>query len=269
MEHEPPGRPPPGPPEEEAHVDADLEPRCPRCNAPYEPTQEYCLECGLRLVPLPAFYRRVDVWTRDSPVWLWGALAALLAVALIAGAIVAAAAAGDDDEQAAPSAPVPTILTETGLTDPGTLTVDTLPITTDPFTTTTNPFTTTTDPFTTTGFTTTLQTTTTYPTTSTAPTTTSPSGTISWPVGRDGHTVILRSVPVAEGRSAADAAAEDALDAGLPQVGVLNSSDYSSLNPGYYVTFTGIYDTADEAVNAVPRARNAGFALAYARQIAD
>ena len=266
MAHEPPGRSPPGPPEEEAHAEADLEPRCPRCNAPYEPNQEYCLECGLRLVPLPAFYRRLDIWTRDSPVWLWGALGALLAVALIAGAIVAAAAAGDDDE-AAPSAPVPTSLTtDTGFTDPGTITIDTLPITTDPFTTTTNPFTTT--GFTTTSFTTTLQTTSTLPTTSTT-TTTNPSGTISWPVGRDGHTVILRSVPVAEGRSAADQAAEDALDAGLPQVGVLNSSDYSSLNPGYYATFTGIYNTADEAVNAVPRARNAGFALAYARQIAD
>jgi hypothetical protein len=268
---EPPPRDPP--PEERPPADPgardpeEPELRCSRCGAPYERNQEYCLECGQRLVPLPAFYRRLDVWSRDSPVWLWAALLALLAVALVAGAIVAAAAAGDDDEEGSrASIPVvttsPTTTDTVGvITDPGTITLDT---------TTTGPLTTTTDPLTTTILpTTSTFTTTTLPTTTTSPTTTSPSGTISWPTATDGWTVILRSVPTSEGRSEADAAAEDALDAGLPEVGVLDSSNFSSLNPGYYATFTGVYDTRDEAVNALPRARNSGFPLAYAREVAD
>jgi hypothetical protein len=149
----------------------------------------------------------------------------------------------------------------TNITDPGTITLDT---TTSPFTTTTGPFTTTILPTTST-----LQTTTTFPTTTTSPTTTNPSGTISWPAGTDGWTVILKSVPKGEGRREADAAAQDALDAGLPEVGVLDSSNYSSLNSGYYATFTGVYDSRNEAVNALPRARNSGFPLAYAREVAD
>jgi hypothetical protein len=265
---EPPSRESPPPPPEQGPPPGPAEPelRCPRCGAPHERDQEYCLECGLRLVPLPAFYRRLEVWSRDSPVWLWAALVALLAVALVAGAIVAAAAAGDDDEEGSrASVPVvttsPTTTDTVGvITDPGTITLDT----TGPLTTTTGPFTTTLLPTTST-----LQTTTTLPTTTTSPTTTTPSGTISWPAGKDGWTVILKSVPTSDGRSEADAAAQDALDAGLPEVGVLDSSNYSSLNPGYYATFTGVYDTRDEAINALPRARNSGFPLAYAREVAD
>ena len=64
-------------------------------------------------------------------------------------------------------------------------------------------------------------------------------------------------------------AAQRAINAGLPEVGVLNSSDYSSLNPGYYATFTGIYDSENEAEGALPRARSSGFPLAYTRRVAD
>ena len=75
---------------------------CPRCGAPHDPLQEYCLECGLRLVALPRErYTRTIVWSRESPVWLWIALAALLLVALAAGGIVALAAT-DDDKEASP-----------------------------------------------------------------------------------------------------------------------------------------------------------------------
>jgi hypothetical protein len=265
---EPPSRQSPPPPPEQGPPPGPDEPelRCPRCGAAHERNQEYCLECGLRLVPLPAFYRRLEVWSRDSPVWLWAALLALLAVALVAGAIVAAAAAGDDDEEGS-RASIPVVTTSPSttdtvgvITDPGTITLDT----TSPLTTTTGPFTTTLLPTTST-----LQTTTTLPTTTTSPTTTTPSGAISWPAGTDGWTVILKSVPKSDGRSEADAAAQEALDAGLPEVGVLDSSNYSSLNPGYYATFTGVYDTNNEAINALPRARNSGFPLAYAREVAD
>jgi hypothetical protein len=80
---------------------------------------------------------------------------------------------------------------------------------------------------------------------------------------------VLKSTPVAQGRGPADAAAQQAIRNGLREVGVLNSSSYSSMNPGYYVTFTGVYDTKNEAENALPRARNAGFPTAYDREVSN
>jgi hypothetical protein len=81
--------------------------------------------------------------------------------------------------------------------------------------------------------------------------------------------VVLKSTPVAEGRGPAESAAQQAINRGLPEVGILNSSNYSTLNPGYYVTFTGVYDTQNEAENALPRARSSGFPTAYVREVAD
>ena len=124
-------------------------------------------------------------------------------------------------------------------------------------------------PPTTTTTTPTQPTTTTQPTTSTQPTTTTPGTIISWPAGTDGYTVVLKSTPTAQGRGPADAAAQQAINAGLRQVGVLNSSDYSSMNPGYYVTFTGVYTTESQAQAALPNARSKGFPTAYVRRVAD
>lgn len=246
---------PPAQPQPEGTVEPER--RCPRCEAPYDRYQEYCLECGLRLVPLPGTYARREIWSRESPIWLWAALAALLLVALVAGAIVAVAATRDDEPGGSP-----VVTAGSGTTDTiGTL--DTAPTLTFG---TTAP-TTTMAPTTTLPPTTTIQPTTTLSTTTT---TTGGSGTIiSWPTNRNGYTVILRSTRTSEGRGEADAAAQRAINAGLPEVGVLNSSEYSSLNPGYYATFTGIYDSQREAENALPRARSAGFPLAYVRRVAD
>jgi hypothetical protein len=225
---------------------------CPRCGAPNDPLQEYCLECGLRLVALPRErYTRTIVWSRESPVWLWLALGALLLVALAAGGIVALAAT-DDDEGASPgvsSQPVTTV--------PVTPTLDTV----TGESTITIPPPTTTAP--------TLPTTTTTTTTSTQPTTTTSGTIISWPAGTDGYTIVLKSTPTAQGRGPADAAAQQAINAGLRQVGVLNSSEYSSLNPGYYVTFTGVYTTESQAEGALTNARSKGFPTAYVRRVAD
>jgi hypothetical protein len=49
---------------------------------------------------------------------------------------------------------------------------------------------------------------------------------------------------------------------------VLDSSLYASLQPGYYVVFTGIYASKADADAAVATARQAGFGGAYSRQIA-
>ncbi len=92
---------------------------------------------------------------------------------------------------------------------------------------------------------------------------------MSWPSGDDGFTVVLKSTPVSEGRGPAESAAQQAINRGLPEVGILSSSNYSTLNPGFYVTFTGVYDSQSEAENALPRARSSGFPTAYVREVAD
>jgi hypothetical protein len=230
--------------------------RCPRCAAPYEPLQEYCLECGQRLVALPTEgYTRTIVWSRESPVWLWIALLALLLVALAAGAIVALAATDDDQEggpasSAESTVPVPPPTTGPITVEPPTSPTEiTIPTTSTVFPSTTFP-------------------TTTFPTTTTQPTTTT--STIQfWPPGTDGFTVVLKSTPVSEGRGPAESSAQQALNAGLPEVGILDSSNFTTLNPGYYVTFTGVYDSQNEAENALPRARSSGFPTAYVREVAD
>jgi hypothetical protein len=96
----------------------------------------------------------------------------------------------------------------------------------------------------------------------TAPTTgtlTSPSvgsgGAVEWPAGEDGWTIVLASVPQAEGRRVALDRARRARGRGLPTVGILDSSRYASLHPGYWVVFTGIYASEAEATSALQRAR--------------
>jgi hypothetical protein len=250
----PPPPPPSGPGVPPPPVPPPPEPGlCPRCGAPHDPYQEYCLECGLRLPP-PYGMRSGEIWSRDSPVWLWAALLALLLVALVAGAIVAIAATRGDNE-GGPRAVGPVVST-------GPSTTDTVGIITQPPTVTINP------PTTTFGSTTTLPTTTVGSTT-TLSTTTTATGNVTWPAGKDGYSIFLKSVPTSEGRAKADAAAQRARNNGLSQVGVLNSSDFSSLRPGYWVTFTGIYDTQQQANAALPNARARGFPTAYTRPVRD
>ena len=265
---EPPADVPPAPPP----APSDDPYRCPRCGAPHDAFQEYCLECGMRLValrPAGASWRR-DVWTRESPLWFWATFLALLLVALVAAAIVIAAT--DDDERGSrgggQTGPGPT---SSLFAIPTDVTTGTLPAT-PPSPATTATATVPTFPGTTTGPPPTSPTTTaadgtTRTTTTSATTTTGPSGTvIAWP-SRDGYTVILDSIPVSRGRSRAVARAETAIDRGLDEVGVLNSSDFASLRAGYYVVFTGIHDTESQARAAVPGARSAGYPRAYPREI--
>jgi hypothetical protein len=221
---------------------------CPRCGAPHDLYQEYCLECGLRLPPPFPVHR--EIWTRESPVWLWAALLALLLVAAAAGAIVAVAATGDDEKQAGRT------------TSQVATTAPTVPIIPTGETITIAP------PPTTTGIAT-LPTTSLATTTATTTTGTTTAGLTTWPAGKDGFTIVLKSVRTSEGRGEADAAAQTARANGLPQVGVLNSSDFSSLTPGYYVAFSGIYDTEAQAVAALPNARSKGFPTAYVREVRD
>ena len=245
--------PPPPPPPEAASPPAPPEPgRCPNCGAPHDVYQEYCLECGRRLPGAYVGGRYAEVWRRDSPIWLWAALAALLLVALVSGAVVALAAT-DDVKNSEPASSIPVVSTAPSTTD-------TVGVVTQPPTITITPPTTT---LSTTTFSTTTFGTTTFGTTTTT------GSNVTWPPNKDGFTVVLKSVPTSNGRSQAESAANKARTNGLSQVGILNSSDFSSLNPGYYVTFTGIYDTQSQANAALPNARSKGFPTAYVREVSN
>ena len=97
----------------------------------------------------------------------------------------------------------------------------------------------------------------TVPTTSTLPSPSEGPAAASgeWPAGEDGWTIVLASVPQTKGMRAADARAADARRSGLDQVGILDSSRYASLHPGYWVVFTGVYDSEAEATSALEPAR--------------
>lgn len=76
-----------------------------------------------------------------------------------------------------------------------------------------------------------------------------------WPAGTEGWTVVLGSFPQTGGRATAEAKARRARARGLTQVGVLDSSRYASLHPGYWVVFSGVYASEAEATSTLERAR--------------
>ncbi len=84
-----------------------------------------------------------------------------------------------------------------------------------------------------------------------------PSGVADWPTDEDGWTIALAAVPQTTGRATAIARARAARAKGLPQVGVLDSSRYASLHPGYWIVFTGVYSSEAEATSALEEARSA------------
>jgi hypothetical protein len=81
-----------------------------------------------------------------------------------------------------------------------------------------------------------------------------------WP-GGSGYTAILASVSSeGEARSIQTEATGKGLDAG-----VLFSSDYSSLRPGYWVVFSGVFQNADGAEERAEHAHELGYSEAYPR----
>jgi hypothetical protein len=96
----------------------------------------------------------------------------------------------------------------------------------------------------------------TLPTTSTLPSPEAgPAGIVEWPAGEDGWTIVLASLPQTEGRRAALVRTRQARRKGLSPVGILDSSRYASLHPGYWIVFTGIYGSEAEATSALQPAR--------------
>jgi hypothetical protein len=217
---------------------AAVDGRCPRCGAPRERNQEYCVECGLRLPllrgPIPALRRR---WIRRLAWypgdWVWVSLLTLLVAA--AGAAVAVAFGRGPHSSGATTAVAPT---PRRITTAATVTP--LPSAPEPGATTQK---------------------------TTPASTVAANGRMGWPARRNGWTIVLFSYPQPSGTTAPFSLATRAAHAGLPEVGVLDSGQFSSLHPGYYIVFTGVYSTASEAEAALRSVRASGFGSAYTRQI--
>jgi hypothetical protein len=214
---------------------------CPRCGTAYTLGQEYCLECGLRLPGRGGLFSGVaTAWARRGWYpgdWAWPVLVFLVLAGI--GALAAILLTGGNGNTGTIVAVPPPVSTGggQGVTVPTTPT-HTTPIVTQPPPTTTPP--------------------------TTAPH--SSNQLTSWPT-RDGYTVVLQSIPAGASRANAVRTAKQALAAGLPQVGVLDSAQYSSLHPGYYVVFSGVYPSSAAAAAHIAEAQRAGFRAAYARPI--
>jgi hypothetical protein len=112
-----------------------------------------------------------------------------------------------------------------------------------------------------------LQTTTEAAVPPTLPTTTQrPSALTAWTLA-DGYTVVLVSLPRANGRARAEDEAKLAIAKGLTDVGVIDSNEFSGLAPGYFVVFSGVFQTGSAAEAHLANADAAGFHAAYERHI--
>ena len=90
---------------------------------------------------------------------------------------------------------------------------------------------------------------------------------VAWPANKNGWTIVLDSVPTTNGRAGAVGEGKQASRLGLKPVGVLDSADFSSLHPGYYVVFFGIYGNEAEAQSHVIEAHRRGYRETYPRRI--
>ncbi len=209
---------------------------CPHCGAVCDSYQEYCLGCGERLsdssvvtADLAERLRRVVPATEND--WFWPILAALVVAALAATfAIIATRQPGTTTYEAlGPTVSQQTVTTPTA----SSVTTSTKPASS----------------------------------TSTSPTTPAfAKGLVAWP-NRPAYTIVLASIPAVMGRQNAKEKALAAVKAGLTSVGVLDSSDYSSLHPDYYVVFAGIFSSERQAVEHLAEARRAGFPQPYVKRV--
>jgi septal ring-binding cell division protein DamX len=227
------------PPPDETVPAGPPERRCPRCGSTLAPDQEWCLACGAA-----ADTEIVEARGWRVPLYLGGGLAALAVIGVVLAILALANQKEEQPGQAAnpsPSAvaPLPTQPAPTPTTPPLETSTPGATETVTPAPTETAPpdATPTQDPG----------------TTSTFP---------GWS-GQDGdYTVILKS---SSSQSSAESFAQEAQDAGHT-VGVLNSDDFSSLNSGYWVVFSGTYATEDEAETALDDLKS-DYSDAYIRQI--
>ena len=207
---------------------------CPRCGALVEPGQEYCLECGLRQPGGGLAANVGTAWQRRVPGRLWPILAALLVAAVMTGVAILISRGNDDGG--------PSVINATGPSSISTPSTETVP--TEPTTTAATE-------------------------SETTPTATEPPPApeiVDWPPSQNGYTIVIASLPAGGGRAQAIRKAREVLATGLPEVGVIDAGEFSSLHPGYYVVFSGIYDDQRAALQGVGRVQRL-YPAAYIRQI--
>jgi len=231
-------------------------PICASCGEPHEISQEYCLQCGARVFPARQALQ-------PSPLWAWATVVSLALIAIVAGVIVAILATqdGSSDAEAAPAALAEEIRVQPLPPPPAPVPVeDPTPVPTPP---------------------TTIELDSDLPDNGSPPLPLTPEElpedpvdpeppsveADEWPLDASGFTVILASIPESRGRAAADIEASNAEAAGLPKVGVLDSSSFSSLRPGYWVVFSGMYDALVGARSNLANARSSGYPSAYTREV--
>jgi len=218
----------------------DVRSLCPHCGAVCEPYQEYCLSCGERLFEAGSVATSLaERWRYLLPFsnggWSWSVLVALTIAVLAATFAILATQINQTKTLQELGPPVHPTTAETG-----TVTDQTVTGTTTPTTTRSKP---PKPPIDSTGL-------------------------IDWP-GPPDYTVVLASIPISGGKGGARQKALEALNAGLGDVGVLKSSDYSSLHPGYYVVFSGVFDGQGAALRRRSAARKAGFGSAFVKRVAS
>lgn len=82
-----------------------------------------------------------------------------------------------------------------------------------------------------------------------------------------GWIVILASIPTREGRGSASSFAESAHRGGVGTVSILNSSNRRPLRGGYWVVYTGPFDTLAGVNHSASAVHARGFTSAYVRQL--
>ena len=215
---------------------------CPNCGAPLRPDQDWCLNCGqavtTRIAGPPAW---------RSPIAIVGVVLLLAA----AGLLIAFLELSSDPETVAQS-PTPTpaatgaiVPTATPSPDPAATVT---PGTDGTLTPTPSPGAETTP--------------TPGPTTTATPSPSASGSFAGWPAGTTAYTVILWSATT---RSEAESKATEFQAAGQ-DVGILDSSDYSSLRGGYFVVFSGQYTDVDQAQSAAEAVQSTAPG-AYAKQV--
>jgi septal ring-binding cell division protein DamX len=221
--------------------------RCPRCGSTLAPEQEWCLACGAAAGTEVA---EASGWR--VPIYLGGGLVALA----VLGVILAIAALSNQEEPTAGGGPSPSPSAQAPVPSP---TIS--PIPTTPPTETITPIPTATVPPEPTE---TVSPDPTETATADPPDDTS-TGTFDGWTGADGdYTIIIES---ADNLSDAETVAEEAQGKGLT-VGILDSGDFSSLNSGYQVVFSGTYSTKSDAEDALGDVQN-DYPDAYVRQISN
>ena len=224
--------------------------RCPACLSPVRNDQRYCLECGERLLAdeIPPPPSGPGLSERGTPALIVAAIV-LVVIGIGLAWVGLRDQSGTDTATTTATAPTDTGATTTP-TDTGATATDT------GMTDTGATFTDTGATFTDTGMT----------DTGTTPTDTTAAG--GWPAGQTGWAVILASKSQSQFQeSDAQAIADQASSSGVQMVGVLDSSQFPSLNPGYWAVFSGPYASKAEASAAATTIQGQGYPDAYPRQV--